>query len=169
MTAVELPPALQTLTSRLTSSSISELPPLRPTKPYDPSLASQIDSFIKSSNEKQSLRAALHLINDDIERAHKIAQANEGDSTSDLCHAILHRREADYWNSKWWLRMIKHPLIDEIYGSTAKAQSYVDAVEAIVLNKKGASTACAAGNLEQLKQKQAQELNALLRFTMKGE
>lgn len=36
---------------------------------------------------------ALHLVNDDINRCHLIAQDHEGDPTADLLHATLHRRE----------------------------------------------------------------------------
>lgn len=41
----------------------------------------------------------MHLCNDDIEHAHDLAQAHEESMTANLCHAILHRREQDYWNS----------------------------------------------------------------------
>lgn len=42
---------------------------------------------------------AMYLCNDDIEHAHDLAQAHEESMTANLCHAILHRREQDYWNS----------------------------------------------------------------------
>lgn len=45
------------------------------------------------------MRLAMHLCNDDIENAHDLAQAHEENMTANLCHAILHRREQDYWNS----------------------------------------------------------------------
>ncbi|UZJ54497.1 hypothetical protein CBS101457_003817 [Exobasidium rhododendri] len=169
MTSTVLPPALDGLMIRVTSKSVQDLPPLRPTKPFDASLTSPIDSYVQTIHgNKASVRAALHLLNDDVDRAHKIAQDDEGEMTSDLIHAILHRREGDYWNSKWWYRQINHPLISEVYGSTARAQTFVDEVESIVTNKKGASTACAAVNVEKLKQKQAEELAALVRFAIQG-
>ncbi|KAK0491567.1 hypothetical protein IW261DRAFT_1438353, partial [Armillaria novae-zelandiae] len=31
------------------------------------------------------------------------AQSDDGNLTSNYLHAQLHRREGDYWNSKWWL------------------------------------------------------------------
>lgn len=164
--AAVLPATLEPLMARVNRKEAHELPPLRPTKPFDPSLTSQIESFAQSSKCKPAVRAALHLLNDDIDRAHTIAQSDEGDMTSNLCHAVLHRREGDYWNSKWWYRQIQHPLISQVYGSTGEAQSFVDAVEALVTNKKGASTACAAGNVDKLKQRQAEELFALVRFAL---
>jgi len=98
-------------------------PPLEPGKNiYDPSLTPQI----KSLKEHRYVVAALHLANDDINNCHLIAQGDEGDPTADLLHATLHRREGDYWNSKyWWSRIGKHPLLP----STSAAKSFVDACE----------------------------------------
>lgn len=178
-----LPTSLEPLLARVAPSS-SELPPLRPTKIWDTSLTDDIDA-----THPQCLRAALHLLNDDIDRAHTLAQDDEGDMTSNVCHAVLHRREGDYWNSKWsvlhyprafikpedadserdrmrrWYRQIKHPLIEQSYGSTAEAQAFVDAVESAVA-KRSSTTACGAQNLDRLKRKQADELNSLVRFAL---
>lgn len=73
------------------------LPPLSPSSIYDSSLTSQIDAL---NSDPVYLRAALHLANDDIDRAHELAQGDEGEETSDYLHGMLHRREGDYWNSK---------------------------------------------------------------------
>ncbi|PWN88594.1 hypothetical protein FA10DRAFT_288129 [Acaromyces ingoldii] len=154
-----LPTSLEPLLARVSPSS-AELPPLRPTKIWDTTLTDDIDA-----THPQCLRAALHLLNDDIDRAHTLAQDDEGDMTSNVCHAVLHRREGDYWNSKWWYRQIKHPLIEQSYGSTADAQAFVDAVESAVA-KRSSTTACGAQNLDRLKRKQADELNNLVRFAL---
>lgn len=162
-----LPASLEALTARTSSSSsVQDLPPLVPKKPFNASLTSEIDKYVESSRSSASVRIVLHLLNDDIETAHTIAQANEGDRTSDLCHGILHRREGEYWNSRLWFKLINHPLVEEIYGGTPQAQSFIDDVESMVKNKRGASTACAAGNLESLKRKQADEHAAILRYAM---
>lgn len=71
-------------------------PPLSPSSVYDPSLTSEIDSL----SDPIYLRSALHLANDNIDRAHELAQSDEGNETSDYLHGMLHRREGDYWNSK---------------------------------------------------------------------
>jgi hypothetical protein len=44
--------------------------------------------------------AALHLLNDDFDACHSLAQTQEGDPYSDHLHGIAHRREPDYPNSK---------------------------------------------------------------------
>lgn len=102
---MSLPVSLKCLVERVVPSSNSP-PPLQPQRPYDTSLTSEIDDFAhKHAPSKPCVRAALHLLNDDISLAHEIAQSDEEDMTSNLCHAILHRREGDFWNSKWCVRI----------------------------------------------------------------
>lgn len=92
--SVRMSTPAQTLASRLLNRTP---PPLSPSSVHDPTLIAQIDALNKAPI---SLRAALHLANDDINSAHELAQSNEGDVTCDYLHGILHRREGDYWNSK---------------------------------------------------------------------
>lgn len=160
-----LPAPLSHLAARVAPNS-SELPSLKPQKPFDAALTNDIEDYVKKEQGgKDYVRCALHILNDDISRAHDIAQADDDNTTSNLCHAILHRREGDYWNSKWWYGKIRHPLIKEIYGSTSEAQSLVDAVQK--LDKDGsASTPCAAGNVDTLKRKQADELAMLVQYVL---
>jgi len=60
------------------------------------------------------IKAGLYIWNDSFEEAHLIAQ---GDGTVDGClwHAILHRREGNFVNSKYWYRQLgEHPLFNVI-------------------------------------------------------
>ncbi|KZT56179.1 hypothetical protein CALCODRAFT_497755 [Calocera cornea HHB12733] len=95
-----LPTAVQSLFLR------SPAPSLRPSKPYDTSLTPVISSL--SSQYPPSVISGLHLLNDDIENAHVVAQAHEGDASCDTWHAFLHRREGDYWNSGWYAPCTTH-------------------------------------------------------------
>lgn len=76
-----LPASLEPLLHR------APLPPLVPSKPFDPSLRASIDGLAKEG-ASPAVRASLHLLNDDIERAHDVAQADEQSMTSNVCHAI---------------------------------------------------------------------------------
>jgi hypothetical protein len=100
------------------------LPPLAPGAPFDRKLTSIIDGLHVAPEAK----ACLHLLNDDLTRSHEIAQTQEGVSTFDYIHAIVHRREGDFSNSKYWFRQVgTHPLWTEIYGSDPGAPArFVD-------------------------------------------
>jgi len=81
-------------------------PPLVPKKIWDSELSKSIED-LKVSN---TLKATLHLWNDDLDKAHRLAQ-NIDNATGSLIHGIMHRREPDYSNSKYWFRHVKnHPI-----------------------------------------------------------
>ena len=58
---------------------------------------------------RQLLRALVLLWHDHLEPAHEIVQDGE-DADSAYLHAILHRREPDFSNAKYWFRRVgPHP------------------------------------------------------------
>ena len=75
--------------------------------------------------------AALWLRHDFLDESHTISQSIDTPSGS-FWHAIMHRREGDFSNSKYWCRRVgQHPaLIGDPF-------AFVDAVEACVVNGRG--------------------------------
>lgn len=65
------------------------------------------------------LVAGLWLYVDDLERSHYVSQGMH-DSTGSMWHAILHRREGDFDNSRYWLRQAGgHPAFEDLDGYDA--------------------------------------------------
>lgn len=71
-----------------------------------------IDHAFKMSATSQTtdlLRAAALLWNDHLDEAHQIVQ-DLGNADASLLHAIMHRREPDYGNARYWFRKVgEHP------------------------------------------------------------
>ncbi len=65
-----------------------------------------------------AVRAGLLQIHDFLHESHELAQSVEGEgrhANGDYWHAIMHRREPDYGNAKYWYRRVgQHPLFSEL-------------------------------------------------------
>lgn len=68
--------------------------------------------------DAQAILAGLLLWNDDLHASHAISQSIEGKGrhvAGDYWHAIMHRREPDYGNAKYWFRRAgTHPIHTEL-------------------------------------------------------
>jgi len=80
---------------------------------------------------KPLVKSALWLVSADLDASHEISQAIETADGS-FWHGIMHRREGDFWNAKYWFRRVgRHPVLTQLaktdYGDP---QSFVDRCEA---------------------------------------
>ncbi|MCH7904666.1 MAG: hypothetical protein IH944_08905 [Armatimonadetes bacterium] len=64
-----------------------------------------VEKALKSAAIKSNpyLVAGIWLYVDDLQKSHVVSQGLD-DPTGAYWHAIMHRREGDFWNSKYWLR-----------------------------------------------------------------
>src|SRR5882672_4417972 len=105
----------------------SELPELGPgprsgVLPLE-SLNQALDKCLSCSalppNTQELIRAAVLLWHDHLDASHRIAQDIPGPDGS-LLHAIMHRREPDYGNAKYWFHRVgKHPCFPELAAKAA--------------------------------------------------
>lgn len=82
------------------------LPALVPKKVWK----KDISQVLKKEKMKEPLKAVLYLWNDDLKHAHQLAQQIDS-PTGRLIHGIMHRREPDFDNAKYWFQRVgPHPV-----------------------------------------------------------
>ena len=72
--------------------------------------------------------AGLWLLAGELDRSHELSQAIET-ATGSYWHGIMHRREGDFWNSKYWFRRVgRHTVLEELSRQIAAQREQVDSV-----------------------------------------
>ena len=100
--------------------SRDSFPPLSPTKEWSSTLTTRLENYslgelfdgfaVTDSEFGNCVKSGLLLWNDALDSSHKIVE-NIGTKTGNYWHAIMHRRESDYSNAKYWFgRVGKHPI-----------------------------------------------------------
>jgi hypothetical protein len=85
-------------------------PGVRPAAEIRDGISLLASDFELSRSTTDLLLAAALLFNDHHDEAHDLVQ-DLVDRDGCLIHAILHRREPDYWNASYWFRRVSaHPL-----------------------------------------------------------
>ncbi len=125
------------------------LPPLAPSAEWDSELTDQINDIslenlfdgqsIKDSIMGHALQSGLLLWNDALDASHTISQNIES-RTGSYWHGIMHRREPDYSNAKYWFRRVGgHPTFPALreqalallQSGSVEPDSLADYIEAI--------------------------------------
>jgi hypothetical protein len=108
--------AVDGLLARLRAAAPS---PLVPSTIRDAALDREIASLAAKSDPERAVQSALHLWNDSLTAAHDLAQEIHTPTGSYL-HGVMHRREPDYGNSKYWFQRVgAHPLFPEVRKAAA--------------------------------------------------
>ena len=109
----------------------SELPSLgskpRASRLPAPQLNEQLDDVFASAalnpQSRELIRSVLLLWHDHLDASHVICQSIEN-SDGSLVHAMMHRREGDFWNSKYWFnRAGYHPAFAHLVEQIKSLQS----------------------------------------------
>jgi len=105
-------------------SAMSILVGSRPVHTHDVAQALQESVFAG----RPELAAGLWLYVDDLDRSHKVSQGIIG-STGAYWHGIMHRREGDFSNSRYWMRRVAgHPILES--HPELDPDGFIDAVAA---------------------------------------
>jgi len=94
---------------------------LVPRGPWNPELQRDLLTLDAGKDPAHlALKAGLLLWNDDLDGCHKIAQ-DLSDEFGAYLHGVMHRREPDYGNSKYWFRRVgDHPLFPQLHASAVE-------------------------------------------------
>jgi hypothetical protein len=132
-------PAVQAL---LEPPRLAELGPGKPNAAAQARLQALTDEAVFSGRKVvdadmvAACRAGLWLYHDFLDRSHAISQ-DIHTTTGSYWHAILHRREPDYSNSKYWLQRVgRHPVFQPLAEAARDLASEAhDAPHAAYLSK----------------------------------
>ncbi len=113
-----------------------------------------------------------HLWHDDLDAAHGHCQAHEDDADCNYVHALLHRREGDYANAKYWFREVgPHPVYAAV-GGAAREQGQIRLLVDGAWDPKAGVDACAkalrSGDAAAMIALQAAEFRALATHLFAG-
>ncbi|MGP4039578.1 hypothetical protein ACTWP4_06720 [Gracilibacillus sp. D59] len=158
------------------------LPPLCPEETWKPELSKEINDLSEeeitgkaapSSLTTLATRSGLLLWNDDLYASHAISQ-NISEPIGSYWHGIMHRREGDFGNSKYWFSKVgDSPIFEELYEQGKKIYPkikewkqwdpslFIDEVEEVT--SKGEEDTQRG---KQLRQLQALEISLLLQYSL---
>ena len=89
--------------------------PLLPKRVYRTDTTAAITDLHLSGTLSYNVAALLHLLNDGLNAAHGLCQAHEDDPTANYIHQIVHRREGDFGNTRYWVAKTgAHPFYTEL-------------------------------------------------------
>lgn len=92
--------------------TVDRLPELGPGSPVE-SRRAEISAAARDL--PPAAAAGLWLLFDFLDEAHGVCQQDEGNPDRDFWHAVMHRREPDASNSKyWWRRVGPHPILKQL-------------------------------------------------------
>lgn len=140
-----LPPGLLAAVEEAPMSELGEGPRFAPLAERLSNESGQDWSSIETG-QRPLCMSGLWLLAGDLDRSHTISQGIESADGS-FWHAIMHRREGDFGNSKYWFRRVgKHPVLDQLAqlseGAYEDPFEFVDACSRVLRSDDELSQRC---------------------------
>lgn len=92
-------------------------------------LSGLFDQPIVDKNMARCCHSGLWLLHGFLNESHEISQSIKTAEGS-FWHAIMHRAEGDFWNSKYWYRQVRtHSVLDQLNSNGVSGEELVDLCE----------------------------------------
>jgi hypothetical protein len=114
--------------------------------PHCNATARRVESVLRNSPELRGslTEAGIWLLAGDLNRSHEVSQKWETREGS-YWHGIMHRREGDFWNAKYWFRKVgPHPVIEQLAQHLSENPSLFEASTPLPIRELSSPTTVAA-------------------------
>lgn len=132
--SIDLPPAVAKLISQRTLDqyTVSEPASELESELQQLTVNDLFPDGISHSEPASCCLSGIWLLHNFLDRSHEISQAIHTREGS-FWHAIMHRLEGDFWNSKYWYRKVgDHPVLETLSETEVwNAEEFVDRCESV--------------------------------------
>ena len=142
-------PAFDLLSENLISPEICQIVKLAPMPGLDenpkskPTCEAITAYFAKNGPGGTLVESALWLLAGELDRSHSVSQTIDTPDGS-FWHGIMHRREGDFWNAKYWFRRVgRHSVMERLVDHIASHQDMFSASQLPTQGLLNASSAAA--------------------------
>ena len=93
-----------------------------------------LQELLKSEKFSPKIRSSLWLLVGELDRSHELSQEIH-DADGSFLHGIMHRREGDFWNAKYWFKKVgKHPIFRDLAKDIGSEKGGTSSLEQLLVH-----------------------------------